>query len=101
MEYTLNVAASFSLYQEISDMYREVNDQHIEPGLGIVDRMGSQTAAGELEAKKQQLAEYSKSASEGIGAIIKRVCYPARRRDIVLTLDLENRESVRWIQEAC
>lgn len=56
-------------------MYKQVNDKHIAPGLTIVDQMGSLTAPEQLEAKKQQLTDYSKSALDGIRAIIQNVRY--------------------------
>lgn len=84
MQYALDVGASFSLYEDIADMYKQANDKHIVPGLTIVDQMGSLTAAGELETKKKQLSEYSKSALDGIGAIIQKkteqVCAGSKAR---------------------
>jgi hypothetical protein len=73
MQYALDVAADFSLYQDIADMYMAVNDNHILEGLAMVDEMGKMSKADELETKRNKLQGYSKSAMEGITDIITKV----------------------------
>lgn len=76
MQYALDVAANFALYDDIADMYMTVNDKHILTGLRMVDEMGKQSTKDQLEEKKKQLQEYSESASKGIIEIINKVSGP-------------------------
>jgi len=78
LHYVLEIAARFDLYVDISEMYVEVNDNHILPGFTIVDKMGAVTAAGEegreqLQEKNKELQKYSAGAQTGIGEIITKV----------------------------
>ncbi|KAI3573012.1 hypothetical protein IWW34DRAFT_888025, partial [Fusarium oxysporum f. sp. albedinis] len=94
MQYALDVAADFSLYQDIADMYMAVNDNHILEGLAMVDEMGKMSKADELETKRNKLQGYSKSAMEGITDIITKktesVCAGSQKRVAELKALLEH-----------
>ncbi|KAF7622419.1 hypothetical protein F9C07_2286161 [Aspergillus flavus] len=72
LQYALNVAANFSLYQDIANMYIEVNDNHILKGLTLVDEMTKLTDKQGLEVKQVELRNYSKGAKEGIAEILAK-----------------------------
>ncbi|KAE8400600.1 hypothetical protein BDV37DRAFT_286474 [Aspergillus pseudonomiae] len=64
-QYAMEVGASFSLYEDISDMYIQVDSNHILNGLKLVDEMGQLSSSpGHVEEKKKELSNYSASAQK-------------------------------------
>ncbi|KAL2004740.1 hypothetical protein VTN00DRAFT_3268 [Thermoascus crustaceus] len=74
-QYALNIAANFDLYKDVATMYCTVHDNHIQPGITIVNRMAllseEKGADNSLAAKKLELRDYVDNAEKGIKAIVK------------------------------
>ncbi|KAK6504765.1 hypothetical protein TWF481_006704 [Arthrobotrys musiformis] len=72
-QYTITIAANFSLFQDTSAMYTEIHDTYILEGMTVVNGMG---AGGELapgiDQKVQELKRYSVKAQQGISDVVQK-----------------------------
>ena len=78
LQFLVTIRAYFGLFRDVSDMYLEVNTRYIEPGLALVDALShtpehTTQAEEELQAKKDKLSEFAKSAEDGILGLVKAV----------------------------
>ncbi|KAK6504763.1 hypothetical protein TWF481_006702 [Arthrobotrys musiformis] len=71
-QYTLVIAANFSLFADISDMYLQIDKDYITKGLNLVDKLQGGKDDSQISEKKTQLSIYTKEAKAGIRNIVKK-----------------------------
>jgi hypothetical protein len=77
--YAIEIAAQFSLYVKISQMYKDIHDDHIKLGFKTVDEMSAlvkpdETEQSKIAEKTLALTRYSTDAQDGIKQRVQSVC---------------------------
>ena len=71
-QYSISIAASFSLYEDIGKLYVKINDDHLVEGITLVRSMGNNDGRT-MEMKQADLSKYAKKAAVGIKDKVKEV----------------------------
>ena len=71
-QYSITIAASFPLYEDIGRLYVKINDDHLIEGITLVRSMGNPDRRT-MEMKQADLSRYAKKAAVGTKDKVKEV----------------------------
>ena len=75
---TLQMKAYFSLLEDISGMYTEIDKSYIGPGMELCDRLSAGSASTTpIEQLSQQLYKYSQDSAKAVAALVSNVSSPS------------------------